>query len=123
MSNQEIKEKYGIEPIMKEMWVWDEYKDNSIQVFVVYKNICLVAYPYCSINSDRDFIFYINASETNPNYKEPKVGDRGYFWDDEKLYCYSDLIYISPYDTLQIYYSPLKQGFKNFSHEKQPWMK
>jgi hypothetical protein len=24
MTNEEINEKYGIEPIMREMWVWDD---------------------------------------------------------------------------------------------------
>jgi len=125
MSNNEIKEKYGIEPIMKEMWVWDDDITEAELFFVVYKRpkIDNTDYPYYGRNESGISSCYTNASETNPNEKEPKIGDKGYFWDDEKSYHYSDLKYISPYDASQIYYSSFKKGFQNFSHEKQSWMK
>ena len=119
MTNQEIQEKYGIEPIMKEMWVWDENKPDAKIAFVIYKCNAETLYPYSAFDSLLDLINYTNASETNPNEKEPKVGDKGYFWDDEESYTYGNLINF----TTDFFQCNVKVWFKHFSHEKQPWMK
>jgi hypothetical protein len=117
MTTEEIKEKYGIEMIGKEMWVWDgNHKDAKLD-FVVFK-IFRYGHPFRTANDE----VFINASETNPNYKEPKVGDIGYFWDDEESYLCSVLKNIV-HDGRPPYYCSLGFWFTNFSHEKQPWMK
>jgi hypothetical protein len=116
MKNEEIKKKYFIEPIMKEMWVWDDDKLDTRFKLVLYKDN-IETYPYKSLSGS-----YANASETNPNYKEPKVGDIGYFWDNEERYLCSVLKNIVN-DGRPAYYCSLGLWFTNFSKEKQPWMK
>ena len=125
MNNNEIKEKYGIEPIMKEMWVWDEDKTESELLLVLYKRpqSDITDYPYFAINNLGGTGCYSNISETNPNDKEPKTGDKGYFWDNERGYYYGELNSIYYSDTKRYQCSALDMWFKNFSHEKQPWMK
>lgn len=120
MTNKQIQKKYRIEPIMKEMWVWDEDKEKARIKLVLYRSTDK-KYPYEMIDIEGNQECFANASETNPNEKEPKVGDNGYFWDDESAYLYATLINIEQstpkYDT---------DGygiFKHFSHEKKPWMK
>jgi hypothetical protein len=117
MTTKEIKEKYGIEPIMKEMWVWDKFEKAKLRL-VLYKNLEKNdGYPYkCMLG------MFENASENNMN--DPKVGDKGYFWDDndEESYLCSVLKNIV-HDGRPAYYCSLGFWFTNFSHEKQPWMK
>ena len=122
MSNNEIKDKYGIEPIMKEMWVWDDDKTEVEKVLVLF-NDRTYNRPYVCYSSDKEFCYYKYASETNPNDKEPKVGDKGYFWDNERGYYYGELNSIYCSDTKRYQCSALDMWFKNFSHDKQPWMK
>jgi hypothetical protein len=118
MSNEQIKEKYGIELIGKEMWVWDDDKLDAQFRLVLYKNNDKTHSYKCL------FGFYANASETNPNEpKQPKVGDKGFFWNKEDGYVFSDLIYIDHDGSSIPYYCSLELWFRNFSHEKQPWMK
>jgi hypothetical protein len=76
MKNEQIKEKYGIEPIMKEMWVWDK-KTDAEKVLVLF-NDRTYNRPYVCYNSDKEVCYYKKASETNPNEKDPKIGDKGY---------------------------------------------
>lgn len=123
MTNEEIKEKYGIEPIMKEMWVWDEYmKQATFRLVLFFDNEDNM--PYCTLGIDNDFVGYINASETNPNEIEPKIGDKGYFWDDEESsYCFDTLAIILESFPEQYGARILGTHFKHFSHEKQTWMK
>jgi hypothetical protein len=98
------KEKYGIELIGKGMWVWDD--DITKAKFRM------------SVTGKTTY-----ASDTNPNEpKQPKVGDIGYFWDDEESYLCSVLKNIV-HDGRPAYYCSLGLWFTNFSKEKQPWMK
>jgi hypothetical protein len=124
MTNEEIKEKYNIEPIMKEMWVWDDDPEDACLSLVAYKCPCPEGhYPYFTIDNDGDTGYFQCASETKPNYtKEPKVGDIGYFWDDEESYLCSVLKNIVN-DGRPPYYCSLGLWFSNFSKEKQPWMR
>ena len=122
MSNNEIKEKYGIEPIMKEMWVWNDDKVNTELMFVLAKDYSS-DHCYSCYKTNKDFFWKKNASETNPNDKEIKIGDKGYFWDNERGYYYGELNSIYYPDPKRYQCSALDMWFKNFSHEKQPWMK
>jgi hypothetical protein len=120
MTNEEIKKKYVIEPIMKEMWVWDDDVREAFFTLVIHRRMNQVNYPYRVV----DGTIFINASETNPNEpKKPKRGDMGYFWnDDEVSYAYGKLEGIDNLDPFPY----LCEGFswhQHFSHEKQPWMK
>ena len=116
MTNEEIKEKYKIEPIMKEMWVWDDDVKKARLDFVFCNDNSL--YPYFAKSAN-----FKNASETNPNEpKKPKVGDKGYFWDNEDGYVFCELTNICQ-DGRPPYYAIIGIWFYNFSHEKQPWMK
>jgi hypothetical protein len=119
-TNEEIKEKYGIEPIMKEMWVWDEDPEKAFFTLVIHRRMNQVNYPYKVVEGT----IFINASDTNPNEpKEPKVGDMGYFWDEEKVfYAYGLLEGIDKEDTFP-YLCVGLSWHQHFSHEKQPWMK
>jgi hypothetical protein len=118
MTKKQINEKYGIEPIMKEMWVWDVDREKAFFTLVIHRRMNQLNYPYKAV----DGTIFRNASETNPNYKEPKVGDIGYFWDDEESYLCSVLKNIV-HDGRPAYYCSIGLWFSNFSHEKQPWMK
>jgi hypothetical protein len=124
MKNEEIKEKYNIEPIMKEMWVWDDDPEDACLSLVAYKCPCPEDhYPYFTIDNDGDTGYFQCVSETNPNeLKQPKVGDIGYFWDNEESYLCSVLKNIV-HDGRPAYYCSLGLWFTNFSQEKQPWMK
>jgi hypothetical protein len=116
MTNEKISKKYGIEPILKEMWVWDNPKIVQKQFVIGFVHRgCL---GFLTIKDMSIVNFYNNASETNPNDKEPKVGDKGYFWDDEGSYTYGNL---KNYTT-DFFQSNNIVWFKHFSHEKQPWM-
>jgi hypothetical protein len=118
MTNEEIKKKYGIEPIMKEMWVWDVDREKAFFTLVIHRRN-QVNYPYKVV----DGTIFRNASEINPNEpKQPKVGDIGYFWDDEESYLCSVIKNIFQ-DGRPPYYCSLGLWFTNFSKEKQPWMK
>jgi hypothetical protein len=123
MSNEEINKKYGIEPIMKEMWVWDENVRRARLEFVFCKANCTdnSPYPYPYFAKSANFI---NASETNPNEpRQPKVGDVGYFWNDDGVfYAYGKLEEIYKEDGLS-YLCEYLSWHRHFSHEKQPWMK
>jgi hypothetical protein len=122
MTNEEIKKKYKIEPIMKEMWVWDNHPKDACLSLVMYKSH-KSDYPYTIIDKHGNTEFFEYASETNPNEpKQPKVGDIGYFWDDEESYLCSVLKNIVN-DGRPAYYCSLGLWFTNFSKEKQPWMK
>ena len=122
MSNEEIKEKYGIVPIMKEMWVWHDNIEDAFFCLVVCKD-CKYEFPYLIIDEDGGTNYYKHASETNPNEpKQPKGGDIGYFWDDEESYLCSVLKNIVN-DGRPAYYCSLGLWFTNFSKEKQTWMK
>jgi hypothetical protein len=119
MTNEEIKEKYGIEPIMKEMWVWDDDPEKAFFTLVIHRRMNQVDYPYKVVEG----ILFPYASETNPNEPQaPKVGDMGYFWDFQKAYAYGELIKIYENQTHK-YVSCTNSFFINFSKEKQPWMK
>jgi hypothetical protein len=118
MTNEEINEKYGIELIGKEMWVWDEDKELAEINLVLYKNLEGNFWPY-KVWDD----YYQNASETNPNEpQEPQLGDMGYFWDFQKAYAYGELIKIYENQTHK-YVACTNSFFINFSKEKQFWMK
>ena len=117
MTKEELKNKYGIEPIMKEMWVWDDDKLDAQFKLVLYKDN-KKTYSYKCL-----FGFYANASETNPNEpQDPQIGDMGYFWDFQKAYAYGALIKIYENQTHK-YVACTNSFFINFSKEKQPWMK
>jgi hypothetical protein len=123
MSKEEIKEKYGIEMIGKEMWVWDNNQEDAFLWLVIYKKP-QNKFPYITIDKDGDADFFKYASETNPNEpKKPKVGDKGFFWNKKDGYVFSDLIYIDHDGSSIPYYCSLQLWFRNFSHENQPWMK
>jgi hypothetical protein len=116
MTNEEIKKKYGIELIMREMWVWDDDVRKAKLDFVFCKEHSL--YPYFAKSAN-----FRNASETNPKKtKQPRVGDIGYFWDNEDSYVFDELTNICQ-DGRPPYYASIGIWFYNFSHEKQPWMK
>jgi hypothetical protein len=115
MTKEELKNKYGIELIGKEMWVWDEDKLDA--------QFKLVLYKYKNNSYKCLFGFYANASETNPNEpKQPQIGDIGYFWDFQTAYAYGELIKIYEKQTHK-YAACTNSFFINFSKEKQPWMK
>jgi len=121
MSNEEIKEKYGIEMIGKEMWVWDKFEKAKLRL-VLYKNLEKNdGYPYkCMLG------MFENASENNMNKKEPKVGDKGFFWDEERYYAYdviSSIINTNGIKDLNAFNAYFSGNYKHFSHVKQPWMK
>jgi hypothetical protein len=127
MSKEEIKEKYDIEPVMKEMWVWDyDIKEARLEL-VVFKEVNLdPEYTpfYFTWHKNSTVGISTNASETNPNEpKQQKVGDVGYFWNDDKVsYAYGKLEGIDNLDPFPY----LCEGFswhQHFSHENQPWMK
>jgi hypothetical protein len=118
MTNEEIKKKYGIDIIMKEMWVWDDVPENAFFTLVIHRRMNQVNYPYKVVDST----IFRNASETNPNSKEPKVGIKGYFWDNEDSYVFNELTNICQ-DGRPPYYCSLGLWFTNFSKEKQTWMK
>ena len=114
MSNTEIKEKYGIEPIMKEMWVWDSDKSNAFLQLVLLR----INNDYLSVDTTKRIDYWTNASETNPKDKEVKVGDKGYFWfNNDDSYFYGEL-----YSIFENSYLSGHGYYPNFSHEKQPWM-
>lgn len=122
MTNEEIKKKYKIEPIMKEMWVWDNHPEDACLSMVMYKSH-KSDYPYTIIDKHGNTEFFKYASETNPNEpQDPQVGDIGYFWDFEKAYAYGELIKIYENQTHK-YAACTNSFFINFSKEKQPWMK
>ncbi|MBL0304333.1 MAG: hypothetical protein IPQ23_22025 [Cytophagaceae bacterium] len=119
MKNQEIKEKYGIDLLMKEGWCWDDdskpekcfclgklnRKNNPFMIFLK------------DINSTATFQ---NFSETDPNIIEPKVGDWGWFWNDEKHGAYYGKL-VNMYDNRLC-----AEGlfcYTNFSHEKPDFLK
>jgi hypothetical protein len=117
MTKKELKERHGIEPIMKEMWVWDDDKLDTRFKLVLYKDN-IETYPYKSLSGS-----YANASETNPNEpQDPQVGDIGYFWDFQTAYAYGALIKIYENQTHK-YAACTNSFFINFSKEKQQWMK
>ena len=122
MSKEEIKEKYGIEPIMKEMWVWDVDPEKAFFTMVINRRN-QVNYPYKVVDGN----IFRNASDTNPNDpKQPQVGDKGYFWDDETYYAYDVILSIintNGIKDLRAFNAHFSGNYKNFSHEKQPWMK
>jgi hypothetical protein len=125
MTNEEIKEKYGIEMIGKEMWVWNSVSIKDAELaFVISKDYDSPFYNYIGYDEKRRFITRDNASETNPNEpKEPKVGDIGYFWslDITKGYTYGTLNGINFNHWPFVCDSGV--SFTHFSHKKQPWMK
>lgn len=123
MTNEEIKKKYKIEPIMKEMWVWDNHPEDACLSLVIYKRPGC-DYPYQCIDKvgNEDFFYY--ASETNPNEpQDPQIGDIGYFWslDITKGYTYGTLNGINFNHWPFVCDSGV--SFTHFSHKKQPWMK
>lgn len=122
MTNEQIKEKYGIEPIMKEMWVWDNHPKDACLLLVIYKSPgCDYHYQCIDKVGYKDLFYY--ASETNPNEpKEPKVGDVGYFWNEFKVfYTYGLLMGINNKVQLPYICEDLS-SHSHFSHDKQPWM-
>jgi hypothetical protein len=126
MNNKEILEKYGIEPIMLEMWVWDEDITKAKLKLVLVKDLSKkLKYSYITWNKYRMLGMNLNASKNNPNEtKEAKVGDMGYFWDDDRAgYAYGVLDEIDNTDTYCYESNYLGTAFMNFSHKKQPWMK
>lgn len=121
MTNEHIKEKYGIEPIMKEMWVWDDDNEMAITGIVAYK--MHHRYPYLTLFENGSWAAYRNASEINPNEKEIKVGDKGYFWDSKDSgYVYTVFSKMNENNVHFPYMTDGYGAFINFSHEKQPWM-
>ena len=122
MTNEEIKKKYKIEPIMKEMWVWDNHPKDACLLLVIYKSPgCDYHYQCIDKVGYKDLFYY--ASERNPNEpQEPQVGDIGYFWDFQKAYAYGELIKIYEKQTHK-YAACTNSFFINFSKEKEPWMK
>lgn len=65
MTLEEIKTQYGFEPIMKEMYVWDNIKIVTKQFVIGFipKN----NYGYLAIREKEYVNFYNHASETDPN--------------------------------------------------------
>jgi hypothetical protein len=123
MTNEQIKEKYGIELIGKEMWVWDNDPEKAFLWLVIYKKP-ENKFPYITIDKDGDADYFKYASDTNPNEpKQPKVGDMGYFWslDITKGYTYGILNAINFNHWPFVCDSGV--SFTHFSHDKQPWMK
>jgi hypothetical protein len=122
MTLKQLKERHGIELIGKEMWVWDDDIELAKLDLVLHKRIEQGSLYYkCYYKCF--FKYYKNASDTNPNEpKQPKVGDMGYFWDDEESYLCSVLKNIV-HDGRPAYYCSLGLWFANFSRQKQSWMK
>jgi hypothetical protein len=119
MTKEELKNKYGIELIGKEMWVWDEDPKDAKLDFVTFKALRHTNYPFKTGNING----YANASKTNPNEpQDPQVGDIGYFWDSQKAYAYGAILKIYENQTHK-YAACTNSFFINFSKEKQPWMK
>lgn len=127
MTKEQITEKYGVEFIAREMWVWDYAPENAFLWLVMYKNP-KAQFPYITIDKYGDKDFFRHASETDPNEpqepQKPKVGDVGYFWDDKECgyaYAYGVLDEIDNTD-LPFISNYFGTCFHNFSHDKQPWM-
>jgi hypothetical protein len=119
MISEELKEKYGIEPIMKEMWVWHDNIEDAFFWLVVYKD-CKYEFPYLIIDEDGGTNYYKHASEKNPN--EPKVGDWGYFWWNHDRPIYQGyLTGISIWKGEKTYHCH-SIPFHHFSKEELPWM-
>ena len=122
MTNEEIKKKYKIEPIMKEMWVWDIHPKDACLLLVIYKSPGCDYHYQCIDKVGYKGLFYY-ASETNPNEpQDPQVGDMGYFWDSQKAYAYGAILKIYENQTHK-YAACTNSFFINFSKDKQPWMK
>ena len=118
MSNEEIEKKYGVEPIMKEMWVWDERPEAASFTLVMHKRVNYLDFPYTNLHG----AIFKNASDTNPNEKKSQVGDVGYFWNDEEVfYAYGHLMGINNKKSLPYLCEGLS-WHTHFSHEKQLWM-
>jgi len=126
MTKEQIAEKYGIELIMREMWVWDSDKAEANLRLVTFKpkDTTFVNNPYFTWSKQGSINMYSNASDTNPNDpQEPKIGDLGYFWDkDEVFYAYGKLRGIDKEDVLPYLCEGLS-WHPHFLHKKQPWMK
>jgi hypothetical protein len=108
------------------MWVWDNDPKDACLLLVIYKSPgCDYHYQCIDKVGYKDLFYY--ASETNPNEpKQPQVGDKGYFWDDETYYAYdviSSIINTNGIKDLRAFNAHFSGNYKNFSHEKQPWMK
>ena len=117
MTNEEIKEKYGIEPIMKEGWCWDDDNDKETlkRWYCVYKDSDDEFSYNCILELNNANASYTNFSDTDPNIIEPKVGDWGWFWNDEKHGAYYGKL-VNMYDNRLC-----AEGlfcYTNFSHEK-----
>lgn len=118
MTSEQIKQKYGIELILKEGWCWDGDRTKAEKCFCVAKYDGSYPYECCFENHSSDFFY--NFSETNPNSKEPQIGDWGWFWDDKvtniasfsKLKSIFENNFVSENDYI----------FQNFSHEKPSFL-
>lgn len=119
----ELQEKYGFELIMKEMWVCDGNAAESEKAFVFFKSK-FEEYPFfCTLDNKRIVAFKYASEYIKEEQPDPKVGDIGYFWDDEDSYTYAKLTAIYN-NAIDYRYGTKMQGtFKNFSKIKQPWMK
>jgi hypothetical protein len=116
MISEELKEKYGIEPIMKEMWVWDDEPKKAFFTLVIHKRMNQVNYPYTVVDGN----IFINASEKNPN--EPKVGDWGYFWWNHDSPIYQGYLTGISIRKGEKTYRCHSIPFHHFSKEELPWM-
>lgn len=132
MTNEQIKEKYGIEPIMKEGWCWDDDKGKAEKCFCLGK-VNRENSPFLIYLSDINYTAtFQNFSETNPNIKEPKVGDWGWFWNENSTdwSLYGKIIefqkkptkYIAEIGEVSFGIIQLSNGFDNFSHQKPDFL-
>lgn len=120
MTNQEIKEKYGIEPVMKEGWCWDDDKTIAKKCLCLYKDLDGDYIFYCYLEYSDIESYYKNFSETDPNIIEPKVGDWGWFSNTgSKRLIYDKLIIIHS-DRFEANEGGL---FDNFSITKPDFLK
>lgn len=119
---KELEAKYGFELILKEMWVCDVNAAESEKAFVFFKSQ-FEEYPFfCTLNNKRIVAFKYASEYIKEEQPEPKVGDCGWFWDDENGFVFSTLREIDNTNEFA-YLCNFNAYFKNFSTTKQPWMK